>query len=106
MKDDNKLNGTDVLGNVYSDDEYYRQFRKAQTKLVKAVDYHQLGQRYQLSIIVPYRDNPYQNRKHQLDRFVPYMTYFLSQLGANYNGSMSFMQSICTRGRLSVARFM
>ena len=85
MKDNRELKESPFLGNQYNDDEYYRQFKKAKSKLVEAVDYSQIGQRYKFSIIVPYRDNKYQNRKQQLNRFVPYMTDYLTRLGANYD---------------------
>lgn len=85
MKNSNKASGTSTSTNVYSDDEYYRQFNKAQNKLIEAVDYCHINKGYTFSVIVPYRDNPYQNRKRQLNNFVPFMTDYLTRLGANYN---------------------
>lgn len=85
MKDNRKLKESAFIGQQYDDDEYYHQFKKAKTQLVEPVDYQKMNQRDKVSIIVPYRDNPYQNRKQQLDRFVPYMTDYLTQLGTNYD---------------------
>ena len=65
--------------------EVFRQFKKAKIQRIEAADYRQIGQRYKFSIIVPYRDNKYQNRKQQLDTFVPYMTDRLTRLETNYD---------------------
>jgi hypothetical protein len=73
------------MRNPEDDDYYYSQFKKAQTELVHPVNYTEIGKRYKFSIIVPYRDNKYQNRKQQLGRFVPDMTDYLTRLGANYD---------------------
>ena len=65
--------------------EVFRQFKKAKIQRIEAADYRQIGQRYKFSIIVPYQDNKYQNRKQQLDTFVPYMTDRLTRLETNYD---------------------
>ena len=85
MKDNRELKERALSGSQYNDDEYYRQFKKAKTELVEPVDYRKVNRRYKFSLIVPYRDNPYQERKQQLDSFVPYMTDYLTRLGANYD---------------------
>lgn len=85
MKDNRTLNENKSIGQQYNDDEYYNQFKKAKTELVQPVDYQKVNQRYKFSVIVPYRDNPYQDRKQQLETFVPYMTDYLTRLGANYD---------------------
>ena len=71
-----------------TDDYYYRQFKKTQTQLVQPVNYQEIDRKYKFSVIVPYRDNAYQNRQQQLDKFVPYITDYLRQLGENYDFSI------------------
>jgi hypothetical protein len=72
--------------NFYENDDhsYYSQFKKAKTARVKPVNYAETHHSYKLGIIVSYRDNPFQNRKQQLETFVPFMTDYLTRLGANY----------------------
>jgi hypothetical protein len=71
---------------VNDDQTYYSQFKKAKTQAVKPLfDYTQNTLRYKLAIIVSYRDNPFQNRRLQLETFVPFMTDYLRQLSAHYD---------------------
>lgn len=68
-----------------TNNNYYNQFKKANTEQVIPTQSMRMENNYRFSIIVPYRDNPYQNRQQQLEIFVPYMSDYLSQLGTNYD---------------------
>ncbi len=70
---------------VNDDQTYYNQFKKAKTEAVNPLFKETQNTHCKLAVIVSYRDNLVQNRRQQLETFVPFMTDYLMQLGAHYD---------------------
>ena len=58
----------------------YKQFKKALTKKIAPANWRKIKETQHFAIIVPYRDNPFQDRHKQLGTFVPFMTKYLKPL--------------------------
>jgi len=87
MKDNIVTKTSTPFSKAVNDDQtYYSQFKNAKTEAVKPL-FNQTPNthRYKLAVIVSYRDNPFQNRRQQLETFVPFMTDYLKQLGTHYD---------------------
>ncbi len=80
LKDEKILDYMEYLLNNIS----LKQQKQEIYKFIKPFNYKKNTKKYNLSIIVPYRDDKLHNRKKQLDIFVPYMEKFLNKLQDKY----------------------